>query len=119
MRNNYKNRKNDFKRRTISRIYTSMEDLVKEEQKWLNLIKKEECGIKYYNISLNASSPTMTGKKHSEETKEKMRLAATGKKHSEETKEKLRDCNINKIMPLETREKISNTLISNNKKDKI
>ena len=50
------------------------------------------------------------GKKHSEEAKEKMRIANIGKnlgkKHSEETKEKLRIANIGKKLSEETKEKI-------------
>lgn len=40
MRNNYNNRSNDFKRKIISKIYTDREDLLNEEQKWLDLIPK-------------------------------------------------------------------------------
>ena len=46
------------------------------------------------------------GKKHSEETKEKMRIAQLGKKLSEETKEKIRIANIGKKLSEETKEKI-------------
>ena len=40
-----------FKRRIIKRIYTNREDLLKEEQKWIDLIPRESFGIKYYNIN--------------------------------------------------------------------
>lgn len=43
---------------------------------------------KGYNISIGGKSP-MLGKKHSKETKEKIRKANTGKKYSDTTKEKL------------------------------
>ena len=96
MRNNYKNSPLDFKRKIISYVYTNVEDLILEEQKWLSKIKVDECGKKYYNISLSASTPTMRNKKHSAETKEKMKNAALGKKLSEETKEKIRQANLGK-----------------------
>ena len=70
---------------------------------------------------------TMTGKNHSEETRQKISkskknqkriftdtwcknigLAATGRKHSEETKGKISDSNKGKKVSKETREKISN-----------
>ena len=38
-----------FKRRVISRIYTNRFDLVIEEQRWLDMIKREEVGTRYYN----------------------------------------------------------------------
>lgn len=53
------------------------------------------------------------GKKHSEETKEKMR----GRKMSEEAKEKLRQINLGKKLSEETRIKISNSLKKRNLKD--
>ena len=96
MRDAYRRRPEDFKRRIISYIYSSFDDLVIEEQKWLNKIKVNECGKKYYNVSLSASTPTMRNKKHSDETKEKMKSAALGRLVSEETKEKLRQSNIGK-----------------------
>ena len=51
MRNAYRKRKHDFKRRIISRIYTNRKDLFEEEFKWLSLIKDEELRNRYYNIS--------------------------------------------------------------------
>lgn len=53
MRNSYKRRPQDFKRRVISRIDTSRNDLLKEEQRWFNMIKPEERRIKYYNLNLS------------------------------------------------------------------
>ena len=38
MRNNYKNRPYDFKRIIVSYVYTTKEDLVLEEQRWLDFI---------------------------------------------------------------------------------
>jgi hypothetical protein len=96
MRDAYRRRPEDFKRRIISYVQTSVNDLVIEEQKWLNKIKIVECGKKYYNVSLSASTPTMRNKKHSDETKEKMKSAALGRLVSEETKEKLRQVNLGK-----------------------
>jgi group I intron endonuclease len=55
----------------------------------------------------------MYGKKHSDETKKKMRLSAKGNKNaagkpkSEETKQKLREKNIGKVLSEDTKKKIS------------
>lgn len=50
MRKAYKRRPNDFKRRIISIITTTRQELFEEEEKWLSLIKYEEIGKRYYNI---------------------------------------------------------------------
>ena len=96
MRDAYRRRPDDFKRKILSKTYSSFDDLVLEEQKWLNKIKPEECGIKYYNVSLNAKTPSTRGYKHSEETKLKIKNAALGKVVSEKTKEKIRQANLGK-----------------------
>lgn len=51
MRDSYKRRPEDFKRRIISRIYTSRLELLEEEFKWLQLINEKELGKRYYNLS--------------------------------------------------------------------
>lgn len=50
MKNSYKRRKHDFKRRILSRVYTSKKELLEKENEWLQLIKKQELKIKYYNL---------------------------------------------------------------------
>ena len=50
MKNAYKLRPEDFKRRILSRIYSNREDLLEAEYRWLSKIKPEELGNKYYNI---------------------------------------------------------------------
>lgn len=51
MRNAYKHRKEDFKRRIITRVTSSKADLLKKEYEYLSLIKEEELGKKYYNMT--------------------------------------------------------------------
>ena len=70
MREEFYRHRLTFKRRVISRIYTNRFDLVIEEQRWLDMIKREEVGTRYYNRSRIAFSPP---ENHSEETKQKMR----------------------------------------------
>jgi hypothetical protein len=50
MKQGYKHRPQDFKRRILSRIYTNRQDLLAEEYMWLSMIKKDELGKKYYNL---------------------------------------------------------------------
>lgn len=55
MKSSYKRRPHDFKRRILKRSYfQDRKDLLDEEQKWLNLIKDEELGKRYYNLKKNA-----------------------------------------------------------------
>jgi len=90
MRANYNHRPQDFKRRILARVYDK-EQLVEEEQRWLNMIKPAECKTKYYNVSLSAKTATMRGKKHSAETIEKIRAGNKGKVVTEATKQKIRE----------------------------
>lgn len=91
MRMNFKNRPDDFKRRVVKRIYTTQEDLVLEEQRWLDMLCPDECGKKYYNKSLKATTPSTRGYKHTQETIEKIRKGNIGKVVSEEAKDKIRE----------------------------
>lgn len=59
--------------------YTSSEDLISCEQKWIDLLKPE------YNLCPIAGNSK--GYKHSEENVEKIRNAAIGRKHTEEVKQ--------------------------------
>jgi len=99
MRMSYKRHPEQFaERRTLSKIYTNQEDLLKEEHKWLQQIKKEELGKRYYNLKnckFNHSS-FWEGKQRSEETKRKISKNSKGRipwnkglKYSKEMKEKL------------------------------
>jgi hypothetical protein len=56
MRNAFKRRPNDFKRRIIKRIYSSKLDTFIQEQHYLNMIKPEEKKTKYYNIQLSVAA---------------------------------------------------------------
>jgi len=51
MRDAYKRRKDDFRRRILVTGIHSREELLKEEHRWLNMIKGEELGKRYYNLA--------------------------------------------------------------------
>lgn len=112
MRDAYRRRPQDFRRKIIKRIHTDHKSLLKEEERYLKMIKDEEIGKKFYNLKKNtfknawyldenrklsvaekigkANSIAQKGKKHSEETKEKMRGPRKPYgPQSEEHKEKL------------------------------
>jgi hypothetical protein len=98
MRQSYKRRPSDFKRRIIKTNIDSKASLIAEEYKFLSMIKKEEFGTKYYNFRNNAGlTSANTGKRHSEESRKKMSEAQKknptkywkGKSRSDETKQKI------------------------------
>jgi hypothetical protein len=112
MRDAYRRRPHDFKRRILKRIYTNRQDTFLEEDYYLKMIQYNEIGIKYYNYLNNYNIGHWTsknkieilsikeklrnanlGKKHSEETKNKMSKSQSGRKHTHETKQKISEAN--------------------------
>lgn len=63
--------------------YTSAEEVISSEQKWIDLLKPD------YNVNPVAGSSK--GYKHSKESIEKIRNAVSGRKHSEEVKQAMSD----------------------------
>lgn len=72
MRNAYNRRKEDFKRKILSKIYTNRIDLLNEEYKWLQLINEDQLGKKYYNIRNNHFSHWTNDIENSKTIKEKL-----------------------------------------------
>lgn len=50
MKQAYKIRQHDFKRRILKSMNCTRKELLEEERKWLNLIKETEIGKRYYNL---------------------------------------------------------------------
>lgn len=88
MREAYRRRPTDFKRRIVSRVYEK-DVLIDEEQRWLNMIRPSEVNIKYYNKTLKSTTPSTKGYNHSKETRLKISKGNKGKIRSDEFKEKL------------------------------
>jgi hypothetical protein len=117
MKQAYKIRNIDFKRRILSTNLTR-EMLFEEEYKWLQLIKDEELGKKYYNLkntkwehwSQNKDTAKTVGQKISDSPLRKQRIGAAnrGKQRSIEQKEHLRSINIGKTHSEETKQRIKN-----------
>lgn len=54
-KNAYKKRPQDFRRRVIERIYEGNDKTIyAAEQRWLNMLKTEKLGIRYYNMQKGA-----------------------------------------------------------------
>ena len=114
MRDAYKRRPNDFKRKIISKIYTTRYDLLVEEERWLSFIKDEEIGKRYYNLIKIAKHIYHANKEKAKSVYEKISQShkndpnwgswSKGKKVSEETKQKLREANRKQFENEEQRE---------------
>jgi hypothetical protein len=116
MRDAYRRRPQDFKRRIV-KSNVRRDDLLNEEHRWLSFIADDELGKRYYNLrkhkwghwstdiddrrkvseKISQSKAGRPGHPHSEETKQKIREArkkqgapSVGHKLSEETKQKMR-----------------------------
>lgn len=134
MKDSYRRRPQDFKRRIIQKNIDK-DYLLEHEYKWLQLIPDEEIGKKYYNLSKRhfghwASNPDQkiidksSGKSRYENVREKIKKARAkqviteetrqklikkliGRPVSEETRQKIREKNLGKIMSEESRRKMS------------
>jgi len=94
MKSAYKRRPKDFKRRILSTVHSNKTDLLNAEQRYLNMIKEEELGKKYYNLkksahggfspnAIKASAESRTGKPLTQEHKEKLRNNLKNKQWSD------------------------------------
>jgi hypothetical protein len=132
MKESYKRRPNDFKRKIIAKVFSNHKDLLSEEFKWLSKIKDNELGKKYYNLknhhyghwSEDPIKKELVLKKVSASVvrREKLRISATGRKHTEETKEKIKAKLSGRKLPEEHKKKISdnhNRVYTQDFKDKI
>jgi hypothetical protein len=126
MRDAYRRRPQDFKRRIIKQIYSNRKELLNEEHKLLSMIKDEELGKKYYNlqkkhfghwstdeykkekvIKIIKGNKNRLGKPKSIEEIEKIKKSLTGRKRSEESKQKQSNYWIGYKQPKQQTEKIS------------
>lgn len=134
MKKEYKLRSKDFKRRILYYSFGDRIELLGMEQKWLDLIPRDQFGKKYYNLNADARGMLLatdevrkesgrkgglkrTGIKRAPRSKEwsnKISIALKGKKKltpkSDETREKLRLANIGKVLTPEHRKKISDVV---------
>jgi len=120
LKQGYRHRPKDFKRRILTRVYTNKKDLLEEEYRWLSKIKTEELGIKYYNLHNHHFNHWSTDENNRQTTVEKRKTtlemsdawkrfceSQKGKFVSEETKEKIREKRKEQTFSEETRRKLS------------
>lgn len=120
MKQAYNKRPNDFKRRILSKIYTSRQDMFNEEAKWQSLIKDSELRIRYYNIKRHGDRHWSTDENKALAVKEKIKASDNtrgirqywkDKSKSEEHKKKISDSlkgrPLSYIVSNDTRKKIS------------
>lgn len=98
MRDAYKRRPEDFKRRIIARGYLDRASLYLEEERWLSMIKPEEIRKRYYNLSLGSTKHwtatdnrgsvgekiSLKAKKRCEDLEYRRRMSQAALKHFEE-----------------------------------
>jgi hypothetical protein len=82
MKQGYKHRPNDFKRRILSRIYTNKKDLLEEEYKWLTKIQNHELGKRYYNLHNHHFGHWSTDENSRLSVGEKISKKNTGRKYA-------------------------------------
>lgn len=85
MRNAYKRRPHDFKRRILVSNIQNKTTMLEEEHKYLSMIKKEELGNKYYNLLNHKFNHWSANQELTEKVKAKRKYF----KHSQETKTKI------------------------------
>lgn len=125
MRMAHKRRPEDFKRKIISIIRTNRQDLLAEEQRWLDFIKDKELSKRYYNHRKNVLfdvwwmdperaatvkeriSRSHKGKTQSKETRFKISKFQKGRHRSKETRGKIRETLLGRPRSEDTRRKIS------------
>lgn len=139
MRDAYKRRPEDFKRRIIVRIYTSRQDLLTEEHRLLELISDHELGKRYYNLRKHRFGHWSTDKERAKFATEKAKASNAkrialmteqerkdrygkvhigkayikGTKRKSETIEKMRQANLGKKASEETKQKMSKSQLDN------
>lgn len=116
MRDAYRRRPDDFKRRVIRRVYTSRQDTFDEEQRYLDMIKDKEIKTRYYNLNTKVVGNWSTDEKNRKTIGQKLSETLKGNTnnvghfHSDKTKLKISKSLKGRIygpMSDETKKKIS------------
>lgn len=113
MRDAYRRRPQDFKRKILKTNISIREQIFEEEHKWFSLIKDEELGKKYYNLrkhkwghwTTDVNSKLTISEKISQKTKEAMYRPEVREKYLNGLKSRN-----TKSSDIETREKRSKTM---------
>lgn len=122
MKSSYKRRPEDFKRRVLKRGIEK-KFLKEQEYKWLQMIKSEELGKRYYNLNnkkILKPGNWPVGKARSEETRRKISESLKGKyflsdDHRKKASERMKGNKFRKGSSLssEAKNKVSKSLLGN------
>jgi len=88
MRDAYRRRPNNFKRKIIARVYSSEVNLLKKEYEYLFLIKEEELGVKYYNLTNHLNGHWFTEEEKAKTLSEKISIKTKEAMYRPEVREK-------------------------------
>jgi len=117
MNKSYNRRPKDFKRKILVKIYSSKNELLEQEYRWLSLISDEELGKKYYNFTKHKNGHWTAEdyekdirRRISLKTKEAMQRPEVRQKYEEGLK--TRDC---RSSDLEVRAKRSSSMKGKNR----
>jgi hypothetical protein len=110
MRDAYRYRKHDFKRRILKRNIL-LDDLLNEEYKWLSLISDDELGKKYYNLNKHHFGHWCIDSTSRKTVKQKLSEASKKLHQTPEYREKYIEGR--KKMPPQTQEQIDKRAIAN------
>ena len=119
MRDAYRRRPQDFKRRIVAKGI-KRDSLLEEEHRWLTMISEKKLGKRYYNLRKHKwghwttdAHQNLTVREKIKKTlsdpkvREKIGAPHKGKVVSEETREKIRKARANQIFTDETKKKMS------------
>jgi hypothetical protein len=117
MRQAYKHRPTDFKRKILKKNIKNKADMFLEEQRYFNMIKPEEIKIRYYNLNINNNKHWSIDEEKTKSLKQK--ISDTAKRNAKDPtyREKYlaglstRD---NRSSELEVREKRRQSMIGKN-----
>jgi hypothetical protein len=88
MRKAFKRRPEDFKRRILSKVASSKQNLLDEEYRYLSMIDQSELGRKYYNLTNHKNGHWMTVEKKAKTLKEKISLKTKEAMYRPEVRER-------------------------------
>jgi len=88
MRNSYRRRPEDFKRRIVKKILTNRKDLLVEEERWLQMINISELGTKFYNLKRGHVGHWSTEEQQNKSMRQKLSESANKKWQRPEERKK-------------------------------
>lgn len=113
MRHTYLERPQDFRRRILELVSTGHADLLKAEQRWLDMVPRADFGGRYYNLSASVRGMLLLSPEAQKEARRKAGLANRGRKHGPRSEEWCRKISegrkgkgVGRVFSDETREKI-------------